>query len=128
MSTQRPFAISALVVVQFVFALACFYVAFSNRIPVRYPDWLFPWGTAIASLQAISAIALWRLNWFGPLSFVVLWFCPLVATFVLSRNFLFLLHSSMVWRLTALVVYLAVVYFYRDRFASNHSLKQSVAE
>ena len=98
-----------------------------HKFPTVYPSWIYPWSFTIGILNIVSAVALWRLSWLGPILFLVLWVCPIGVSIVVSNNFLILQTAGFAGRVLLLAIYACVIYFYRARLAPNYSVKWTAA-
>lgn len=88
------------------------------------PGWMLPVGVLTGLACVASAIQLWRLKWSGPISFVMLWLAPLVASLPHATPLEIIRDGSYIeGRISFLLVYAVIVFEFRKRFSPHDPSK-----
>ena len=86
------------------------------------PVWVLLPVFVCALAWLVSAIQLWRLRWSGPISFLVLWLIPLLASLPFASPTEILRDGAYIeGRISFLLVYAVVVFEFRHQFARGRS-------
>jgi len=118
-----PFHIKALAAFQIafgaVFTLLGLYIALTG-LPeeLNYlPRWI-PWAIPLISLATIwAAVQLWQLRWRGPITTLVLWLLPFLASLPYATVKEIITESSYIeGRIVFILIYAVIVFEYRKLF------------
>ena len=125
-----PLPVALLSIFQALFGLAVaavlgYFLATSGLVGIdEVPAWILPFGLLAGLSCVASAVQLWRLKWSGPISFLVLWLLPFVASLPFASVVEIIRDASYIeGRLAFLLVYAVIVFEFRRQFAPNNSFK-----
>ena len=121
---KRPASITAIAICQgIVGALTILWVLFGPAFASGFPAWFANWSLAVGLVHVISAIALFRLSWFGPISFLLAWIASQVVGHVFVPVGARPTMAGVVVSVAILVGYCFAVLSNRGSLSPNNSFK-----
>lgn len=111
-----PLPITLLVACQFLFGVLACAVVVMWPYAQNMPGWFRIWFGAAAVLHLVSAVALFRLRWLGPILFALAFVGALITGELLTPDYAARSLAGTAISLALAAVYFGVVAAYRRRF------------